>query len=254
MRFLFAASIFVALSVANAASKSTVQTSVVDNPVNCFAEKKYPCSLRSQTEGLKFERGSVVYVLGDKSSLKWISEDRIQLLQGRVWLQNAKDIAVMGHPQFEFSFSGEIFLQKQSDGNLLVRNLGANVQFHSPGVFKEESLPVGFQNWYGRLNFQKQVDRGILRAIDVTAFIKTWIPMSNLSIAEAKGRVHEWKESWNSAVEASAQFYQEIVERRLASQIELDQRRADRQKAALDERSRIRQLYRQKTGFAPDSQ
>lgn len=226
---------------------------VTDHPAQCFGKKIYPCSLRSLSGGLRFERAGMSYVLGSKSSIKFLMEDQIQILEGSLWVENSKDLQIFAHPHFGFGVSGEVFLQKNTDGTLLVRNLGGEVQFKSPYLFKQEALPVGFQNWYGRLNSQKQIDRGVFRAIEVAAFLKAWIPMSNLSVAEAKGRVLVWKESWSRAVEMSAQFYQEVVERRVASLEELDQQRARRQKAARDEQNKIRQLYRQKTGFSVDS-
>ncbi len=198
---------------------------------------------------LRFERNAATFVLGEKSALRFIADDKIQVLSGSLWIEEAKDLAVVVHPQFGFSASGSLFLQKTADGNIFVRNLEADIKFRSPFVFKGEALPAGFQNWYGRLNAQKQIDRGIFRPIEFASFLKAWLPMTHLSIAEAKGRVLVWKEQWSGALEASAHFYQEVVERRMASVELQDQQRAARQKAAQTEQNRIRQLYRQKTGF-----
>lgn len=231
-------------------AKSVAHTSpYVDLPQGCFTKKTFPCALRSTAGALKFESVSGSYFLGDLSSVRFTSANQIQLLSGSLWIERSQQLEFVANPELTLKLAGEFFLEKQKAGMVLVRNLNGVVEFDSRFLFKAESLPLGFQNWYGTLTTQKQINRGVIRPIEVLPFLKVWQPVAGLSPAETKARVHVYKQSWAEGVEISSQFYKEVVERRLASQAELDQRRVDRQKAALNEQKRIRQMYRQKAGF-----
>ena len=223
--------------------------SFVDLPKNCFAGKVYPCSLRSTGGMLKFEKGSEAYQLGPSSAVRFLQEDQVQLLSGTLWIEKSKNLRLKVNPELSLTLTGEFFLEREKDAVVLVRNLFGTTTFQSKFLFKEESLPVGFQNWYGTLNAQKQIDRGVIRPIEALAFLKVWNPISGLSPAEARKRVQAFRANWVENIEVSTNLYREIIERRLASQESLDQSRAQRQRAALEEKKRIRQMYRQKAGF-----
>lgn len=221
----------------------------VDLPKNCFAGKVYPCSLRSTNGMLKFERGSESYQLGAQSAVRFLKEDQVQLLTGSLWIEKSTSLQFIVNPEIKLTLDGDFFLEKQKESVVLVRNLNGVAGFQSRFLFKEESLPMGFENWYGTLTTQKQISRGVIRPIEALPFLKSWSPISGLSPAEVKKRVQFYRKNWSENIEVSTQFYQEVIERRLASQESLDQARVNRLKAASAEKSRIRQMYRQKAGF-----
>ncbi len=239
---------FVSLALANGEALQ-----FVDLPKDCFAKKQYPCSVRAAEQVLRFDRGAGSFQLGKGASVKFFEQDQVALLRGVVWIQNAQKLEFVVHPQMKLSLIGEVLIEKHADQNLLVRNINADIKFQSESVFKSEALPVGYQNWYGGLDTRKQIQRGIISPIQAGPFLKSWIPLAGLSAAETKRKIAEFKESWVGNVESSTLFYKEIVERRIASQLELDQQRVNKKKAAELETLKIKKLYRQKAGFLNDS-
>src|SRR5947207_3005365 len=118
----------------------------VDLPKNCFTENRYPCSLRSLRGALKFTKGSALFSLGDKGALRFLGEDQFQLFAGTVWVQKAKDLRLIINPELSMGMDGEFFLEKTADSTVLVRNTDGEAHFFSDYLFKQESLPRGFQN------------------------------------------------------------------------------------------------------------
>lgn len=225
-------------------------TEFVDSPSQCFFKKSYPCRIHVTGGFLSFERSSQKFHLGDQSSLLFLSEGKIQLLQGELWVRDSRGLSIQVSPVFSMTSSGEIFLEKRSDDQpLLVRNLQGEVKFDSPFVFANEALPRGFQNWYGALDANKQVSRGVIRPIALTDFLKVWAPLSGFSIAEIRKTTRVYQQAWGDTLAVSADFYQDIVERRIASQEAKESRLENRHRQSLKERERLRQMFRQKNGF-----
>lgn len=241
--FLFLSGLFLSLSL------QAKSLSSIDLPKNCITKKIFPCALRAVKGMLKFEQGSESYQLGEFGSIRFTGPGQFQLLSGSLWIEKSQNLRLVVNPALTMNINGEFFLEKQKNSILLVRNLNGSVSFTSAFLFKSESLPIGFENWYGTLTTQKEIHRGVLRPIEVLSFLKAWSPVAGLSAAETQKRVQFFKESWSENVESAANFYQEVVERRLASQEEQDQRIARRRQAELEEKKRLRQLYRQKAGF-----
>lgn len=219
-----------------------------DSPAGCFSKNIYPCSLRVTGSFLSFEREFQKYHLGDGSAVLFLSADEIQLLQGVLWIRESKDLTVKVSPPLRMRISGEHIFQKKGL-DLHVFNVDGLVQFKSAFVFQSEALPKGFQNWYGQVDSSGQVSRGMIRPISMGDFLRAWMPVSGASLAEAKKMILHCKENWKDAVEISAGIYQEVAERRIASdqaKIRLSQE-AKRRK--LTEQAQLRQMYRSKNGL-----
>jgi hypothetical protein len=225
------------------------ENSFVDSPEGCFAAKRYPCSLRAVGPFLSFERDSQKFHLAPQSALLFFSPASVQLMKGKLWIQNSQDLSVKASPNLQMQFTGEFFIEKQSDATLLVRNLSGHVAFQSRSVFKNESLPIGFQNWYGPLDASGAVSRGIIRPIVITEFLRSWIPISGLSVAAGKKALLDYREQWKEGVEQSAQLYKEVIERRLASHEAKERKQRAREQALKKEQDQFRQMYREKNGL-----
>ena len=226
---------------------------VVDSPSRCFSQRVYPCSLRVTGGLLSFEKDSQKYQLADQSSLEILSVSKIKILQGSLWVKEARELQVQVSPVLTLKINGEVFMQKTSDTVLSVRNLSGQVGFESPHVFSNEFLPIGFENWYGPLDSQGQVSRGVIKPISMTDFLKVWIPVSGLSFAEMKRATKEYKELWREALDQSTSFYKEIVERRIASQEEKEREAQRMREAQQKEQAKLRKMFREKNGLI-DSQ
>lgn len=229
-------------------SAQAASPAFVDSPAHCFAKKSYPCSVRVMGSYLAFEREAQMYHLADRSAVLFLGPSEIQLMQGSLWVKDSKGLTVKVSPVFSFQVAGEIFLEKKGL-DLFVRNLRSEIAFDSKLVFASEALPVGFENWYGPLDVSGQVSRGMIRPIAMNEFLKAWIPVSGASIAEIKKQTLHYKNDWKGALELSSQIYQQVVERRIASQEEKALRAAQKRRSQLDEQARLRQMFRQKNGL-----
>ncbi|MEZ0391719.1 MAG: hypothetical protein ACAH59_05860 [Pseudobdellovibrionaceae bacterium] len=221
----------------------------IDSPSKCFSQRKYPCSLRVSRRMHSFEREAQRYHLGENGALLFLSESQIQLMQGVLWIQSSKDLEVKSSSALSMKLSGEWLLEKRPDTSLLFRNLKGSIDFQSKFVFTNESLPVGFQNWYGPMDSSGQISRGMIRPLVLKDFLQVWIPLSGLSLAEVKRQTADYKKTWGNTVEQSSKFYQQVAERRLASQEEKARKLAAQKASRQQEQSDFRQMFRKKNGL-----
>jgi hypothetical protein len=221
----------------------------VDLPQGCFSKSHFPCQIRASVGFLSFEKGGNLYHLGEKSSLLLNSASEVQLMQGQLWVQDSHDLTFKSSSALKMIISGDWFFEKVPDSNLLVRNLNGDMKFDSKFVFANEALPIGFQNWFAGLDSHGQISRGVIRPIAEVDFLRSWIPLSGYSMAELRKKFYSYREMWAGALSKSADLYQEVVERRLASQDEKLKRAADRLKAQKSEQENLREMYRRKNGL-----
>ncbi len=234
------------------AFSAEAQPQFVDAPAGCFRKKAYPCKVRVSSGFLAFEKASNQFHLGESSSLLFLGESEVQLLQGQLWVPASKHLVVRSTSALKVAVSGEWFFQRQENAQFLLRNLDGEIRFLSRFVFASETLPVGFENWYGTLDSSGQISRGVIRPIDMKEFLTAWMPLAGSSVAEMRKATLEYKQKWGEAVSKSASLYQEVVERRMASHEDKARRQAERKRSEEAERERIRQMFREKNGLLPE--
>jgi hypothetical protein len=221
------------------------ETQMVDSPDQCFSLDKFPCSVRSVDQALTIEKTSGRFIVGPHSSVHFVTASEIQLLEGKIWFERADGLHLKISPKLKILLNGEFFAARESDKSIL-RNLNGDAQFQSDLVFKNETLPVGFENWYGRITTAGAIERGIIKPIELKTFLVEWLPLAQNSPAELKQMVSGYKQSWSKAAMISSEFYKEIVERRMAS-VEAkelsQQQQVEKARRAIQ---KIRELYRQK--------
>lgn len=227
----------------------TANKSFVDFPAGCIKDKRYPCTIKSAKMPLEFEIGRGQYSLGEQSALRLESASKSQLLQGSAWVRAGENQEFKINANVMIEFSGDIFAEKSKDMLMHVKNLNAEINFHSKHVFKEESLPVGFQNWYGSLAVDGQVLRGIIRPIEKEVFLKSWMPLAGGSAAELRKLAKSYLDLWVDTISASGDLYQQVAERRLASVKEKEKQATDRAQKKRHEEADLRRLYREKNGL-----
>lgn len=229
-----------------------VRAQVVDLPRDCFSQRKFPCQIRSSAGFLAFELGSQKYHLGPKSSMEIQSIDQISLLQGDLWVKDSMDLSFKISPALKMVLNGEWLLRKAPEARTQVFNLAGESKFISKFVFPSESVPTGFENWYGLMDSNGEVSRGVIRPIQITGFLKTWIPLSGLSMAEIRKATSVYRSQWGDSLEKSANLYREIVERRLASQEDRVRRSQEKRRQDESEKAQLRRMYRERNGLAGD--
>ncbi len=222
----------------------------VDLPKGCFGKEVYPCQVRVSGGFLTIERSGLQMHLSDQSSLSFLSQNEVQLLSGQIWVRKSQNLNLRLSALLKMKLSGEWFFERAADATILARNLQGDVRFESSKVFENEALPVGFQNWFGGLDATGQISRGLIRPIEMAAFLKEWLPLSGFSRAEMQSQIGEYRELWKEGPEISAQFYGQVVSRRLAAVEEKERKQQERAEALRQERLKIRNMYRNRNGLA----
>jgi hypothetical protein len=222
----------------------------VDLPQNCYAKKTYPCQVRISGGSLTIEREAQVLHLADQGAISFLSANELQFLSGAAWIEKANALTVKVSAVLKIQISGEWLLKKEKDATMVMRNLAGEARFLSDRVFPNEALPVGFQNWYGLLDTSGSVSRGMIRPIEVGEFLRDWLPMSNLSVAEMKHQISSYKERWKGALEQSAQLYAQVATRRIAAVEERERLKLEKAVSLRQEREKLRQMYRDRNGLS----
>lgn len=232
----------------------TFSSPLVDNPQKCYREQKFPCALVAADGNLMISKEGIEIRMRENSVLEFSSPSVIQILKGEAWLKSSRWLKLRMAPGLELQYKGDLLLSKSTDGSVNILNLDAEIDFEKSHLFVNESLPIGFENWYSLMRNNSGIARGIIRPIDKARFVKDWSRYSLLSLAESRKILSHYEEIWAPAIDEAAQFYQEIVQRRLASIEEAETQERLRRKRVTDERAALRKMYRQKLGLEPDSQ
>jgi hypothetical protein len=220
----------------------------VDEPAGCFDRAAYPCAVRA-LEPLKLQRGDDVFQFAADTSVVWLSPDDLRVIEGRIWIEKSNKLSLRLLGGDSVVMNGEFLITHQEDQSLLVMNLNGSVQFPAKGFLKSEALPVGFQNWYGRRMTEGNVERGVVRPIEVATFVDSWARTGVSTKAARLDKVKLYKKLWRGNVDQSAVLYKDIVERRIASQEDAASARARREQKAQAEREKLRQMFREKNGL-----
>ena len=199
----------------------------VDLPEGCLNRKAYPCLLRATNSSVRLEHGAQIFTLAEKASMQFFTKDEFQILDGSVWVNAAVPLVVRLPGEVKVHWKGEFLVD-------------------SPRVFENESLPVGFENWYGKITTAGWLDRGMIKPIAAGEFVKQWAPFSGLSVADAHRKILFFKEAWEANVGQASDLYQEVVRRRMASVEEKEHLKQDQAEKARQERQTFKKLYRQK--------
>jgi hypothetical protein len=227
--------------------------SFVDSPEQCLGLEKFPCSVRAVKGPISLEKGSHVFVLESDSSLSFLSAEEFQLLSGKIWIEKSEQLSLKISPKLAVTLTGEFMVEKIAD-RVWVKNLNGETAFRSPLVFQSESLPIGFENWYGRITTLGSIERGIIKPIELKSFLVSWLPLAQNSVAELKKKVAEFRENWSKAAEQSSELYKEVVERRMASVAAKElshQQQMEKTRKAIQ---KIREMYRQKNYLEPSEE
>jgi hypothetical protein len=222
---------------------------LVDSPSHCLEKQMFPCSLRVKGGFFAHDTGENRFHLGDRSALIMHSPAEVQLIEGDLWVRQSKDLTLRSSATLQMSLSGEWFFQKKGNLPLLARNLDGAVVFVSKYLFAGEALPVGFENWFGGLDSSGKLSRGMMKPIEIVNHLREWHPLTGYSEAELRKAARQYKESWKSALQSSADLYRDIVERRMASHEDKAAAQAESKRQKEAEQKKFRQMFRQKNGF-----
>lgn len=248
MKWQISLLLVLAVSSTVKAENKTEPFTFVDEPAQCFVREGYPCAVRS-LEPLRLQRGDDIYQFAAETSVVWLSADDLRVLEGRIWIEKSANLSLHILGSDVVAVDGEFLVTREKDQNLTIMNLNGSVQFPEKGFLKSEALPVGFQNWYGRRGTNGVVQRGVLRPIEVPAFIASWARTGSATRVARGEKLKQYRELWKGNVDQSAELYKNIVERRIASQEDSRAALRRRRQKADEERARLRQMFREKNNL-----
>lgn len=224
--------------------------SFIDLPKGCYGKQSYPCTLTVEKGFLSLMRSESVVHLSKEGVLAFFAPDQMQLLKGQIWIQGAKHVTLKMSSVLKLEVDGDWLVSFVGHSNQVnILNLNGQAKFVSQSVFENESIPVGFENWYSGIATNGQVLRGIIRPIENESFLKNWMPISGMSLAASKHKFKNYKENWQGVIEESANFYQQVVARRVASAEAAQDRKDARARLLQQEQAKFRKMFRQKLGL-----
>jgi hypothetical protein len=232
----------------------TASHAFVDEPAGCWGARKIPCAVRATKAGEAFYYSrpgaeSFQFELIAAKKASWLlQQEGLKLLEGELWVKSSRDLRVETNQIFAVA-QGEFWIQLQGSKTEL-KNLEAEftrLQMTGlPGDGKRVSLPVGFENWYGGLNSDGDLNVGVLRPIDRVPFFSSWARQMKVSKPLAVEKIEKWREIWQAATDASSELYARVVERKIASEenrLREVQRRKDE---AASEKRQLLQMFRER--------
>lgn len=218
----------------------------VDDPAKCVDRVETPCAIRALGKNtVSFQWANHRWKMQPGTSVKLESSQEIRVLEGVLWIERGDNLVVrLG--KWSVKVIGESWIQSEKDDTWLVKNLRGESAVKLDT--QEEPLPVGFQNWYAGPGWQR---RGTLRPIDGAEFWPEWNRLAKLPQKEAIAKILEYRLSWKSSVELSAELYQKAIQRKIASDEAAADRKRFSQMRAEKERKDLQIKFRQKF-FNPD--
>lgn len=224
-------------------------SSYVDLPSGCFVREKFPCSLRTYQDGLIVEKNKYRIIMKPSTVISWKSSHNLRFISGDAWFDSSSQTLVLEMTsRLSVEFSGQLAVSSiYEHGQLRLQNMSAaEMHFKSDDLLASESVPVGFENWYSTLSSGGELQRGILKPIDKIAFFKNWMSVAVLSPAELKKSFKYFSSLWRGNVEQASEYYQKIIERRIANAEEIEENKKQEKVRKKHQQEKIRKLYREK--------
>lgn len=227
---------------------SSSRSSYVDLPSGCFVHQKFPCSLRTSEDGLVVEKKDYRIVMKPSTVISWKTERDLRFVSGDAWFDSRQPLMLEMSSRLSVEFLGQVSLSSVFEaGQLRLQNMSASeFHFKSDDLLVSESVPVGFENWFSILSSGGELQRGVLRPIDKIAFFKNWMSVAVLSPAELKKNFKYFSSLWRGNVEQASEYYQKIIERRIATSQEIQENKKQEKIHKKLQQEKIRKLYRQK--------
>lgn len=228
-------------------SVSTSWVHVFQRPQMCVLKKTFPCFVDTahSSEYLPLQKMDVF--LSSQSRIELISTTRVRLLQGKVLVRKKAEETKV---QVESS-SGAWDIQdmamflKSQDVRIRSLALQGSVVYHGKASGQSFLLSQGFENWYQGTSTDGLPWMGVMQPLNIGKLFPV-LPKSLFQHPQKTQWLAEWKKNILEAQSQASDFYQEQVERKIASQ-ELAQRQFEQhQQRQLQEKNRILKIYRSK--------
>lgn len=197
-----------------------------------LANSKDAISARKGMVQHKLEFGEIL--LADQGVIQNVSSHSIRLLRGTLMVDAKSEV------QIETIF-GQVNVPEGQvwfivEGNqLIVKSISSHVLITSKSG---QSIEVnrGFESWVGLINSQGRNEIGVPKAIDFPKYLQFWAQYYRGPKKKFIEKANQLREELNVAVVESAELYQNMINRQIAS--------VEEEKA---ERARIAELKKKET-------
>lgn len=215
----------------------------VDEPKSCFELHQFPCAIRFIQNSKKLESDQA-QIFGMKgTSLLLNSPESLRLLEGLLFLESQKPIQIqLGVVNLQST--GEVLIEKSDTARVAISQFSGEAQVSAVFHQKKMQIPTGMSQWFSGTNQKGEMEMGVLSPVDFKKALPLWRDLTTYSKVVAKNKIQIYRQNWKEAVEVSANFYKEIVERRIASETEVRMQRERRLEMEKKEREKLRQLFR----------
>lgn len=241
MRFLRLAFILLSFSLevkVHATSKNYMQ------PNNCLNQDSL-CSIVVNESNFYFKNQQTVFHADGNSILKRTTDNTWDLINGTFWIESEKSLVInTAFGQVQGSHLNFWVVQKPN--KIIYRNLSDELLKIKLKNKSEVSLPSGFQVWVGILEETSELSNGMIEPIDATEHLSLWKKLFHGSKQEFISQVEEFKQKFKDSKELSAELYQNIMMRQIASIEEKKQNELNRKMREKAQKEKVRKLYYQK--------
>lgn len=214
--------------------------------------KKIPCAVFAGEGTKRVSADSLSVVLHKNALLEQRSEDTVQLVDGRFYIETGS-ASRFKTPYGEFQCLNRckaIVSREETELNLQV--LAGSFRVRRTGEKRDYEVAAGLQ-----VKVSEVTDSGVAhmefpQALPWEPVVKEWAKVYPGSKAEFKTDIKRFRADWRAAVESASQVHFQQASRMIAShESDLANERA-RQKAREREDAQLRELFRKKAlGFDP---
>lgn len=212
-------------------------------PIACL-NRVEACAIQVVGNMFTYKKGSVGLKASTESVLVRSSANQWRLVKGNLWVENGQGLEISTVFGDLKASSGQYWVLEQGS-QVIVRNIDSDVVVTLRDGKKLE-LPEGFEFWMAGINAKGVSEYGMIRPIDMKEHLPLWNSLYKGSKEDFVKEVVQLRESWGDLVEKSSSLYQSVVMRKIASQVEKQEKVERAQEEMRKQRAAVRELYRKK--------
>lgn len=218
---------------------------VLQEPHNCIL-KASKCAVFNKANSFILKVGESLVGLGSGASVYRISNNEVILMAGKIWVRAAEKFTVYAtHGLYKWE-KGEALFEKSSE-RVIGTGISADLLMLPRGHNEAYELPIGFTNWMTPVALNGKAGVGIPQTTNLTWVVETWSGIYQGRAETLKKELEEYKAKWQLAIDVTAPWHKEMIDRRIA-QVEAWRARQARLKALREaENARLRKLFRNRT-------
>ncbi len=209
-----------------------------DQPEGCWLKPSdgSSCAIRASKSEWVMTRDDQKIFLGSGATVIRSAEGlgKLRLVSGSIWIESESEIK-LENLGYEFTVQGESWWVK-TEGRVAVQVFSGFAR--TPFQSAQDTVLAGFENWW------ELGSRGVAKPFVAEKTLRDWNRWILLPKDKVTAKIQSYRKNWKDRIEISSNFYQEVVDRRLATAESRERRAEERMKNQARERQKIRQMFR----------